>query len=596
MDLSSRQGRAAQGRRIQVAAEAAGLSLAELARQLGCSRALLYQYLGGQVLAQPDRLQHIAGLCGRSLAWFYTDDDEPLPAAERDLELDRLRRELEADKLAHERGRARELVDHLEALADAQAAPPEFTALRRTCERLAERARDLDDPRRLAEAEFRLGNACYALGEFEATRAALTRAIDLFRDLDLPDRERAARQTLGGALAGLGERDRALAEFDAVVAGGELASQWRGRLGRADVFEALGRGEDALAELAEADRLLADQPDSPARRYAELYVAGATVNVYLLNDDFAAALEVARRCEPLAEELACVAQHIEARLNLGYAQRHLGDWVAAAGAFDDAVRLARLAGDRERTATAIACRAELWAVLGLPERARAEGKDALAAALSLGSARGEILAHAALVEAYGRFGDDHEALYHARQGLAAAAGQGWLKLEALLRCRAARIRRRLGEAGAAPEARRALALAEAVGARRVQGLAALELAYLSAAGEAAEHLRLAGRLADETGAWELRFEVDAAAVTLTPETAGVVDRLRAAVERLFAQRDALTGAGVEAGLLEDVTRLTAVRGLITLLRDRGDPDTARAVLEAAAWPPLTVDGEQRPEE
>ncbi|NUQ00913.1 MAG: helix-turn-helix transcriptional regulator, partial [Armatimonadetes bacterium] len=207
MDLGTRAGRAEQGKRIEAAAEAAGLSLAELARRLGCSRALLYQYISGQVLAQPDRLQAIATLCDRSLAWFYADQGESLPAAERDAELERLRRELETEQLAFERSRGRELVEQLESLADAQASPPDFTALRRTCERLVERARDLDQPERLAAAEFRLGNACYALGDLEATRSAMSQAIAHYRELGLLGPERSARQTLGAALAGLGERD-----------------------------------------------------------------------------------------------------------------------------------------------------------------------------------------------------------------------------------------------------------------------------------------------------------------------------------------------------------------------------------------------------
>ncbi|MBI2302824.1 MAG: helix-turn-helix domain-containing protein, partial [Armatimonadetes bacterium] len=288
MDLSTRQGRAEQGRRIQSAAELAGLSLADLAKRIGCSRALIYQYVSGQVLAQADRVQAIARACGKPLGWFYGEDEEP-GAGAREEQLERLRLELDAERLAFERARGRELTEHLAELADAQAAPPDFAALRRTCERLAERARDLADPELLAEAEFRLGNACYALGDYEATRAAMSRAVSGFRELGRTDREGAARQTLGGALAGLGERDRALAEFEAARAAGGFSREWRARVGRADVFEALGRGEEALAELAAAEELLAACADPAESAWAELFLAGATVNVYLLNDDFQAA-------------------------------------------------------------------------------------------------------------------------------------------------------------------------------------------------------------------------------------------------------------------------------------------------------------------
>src|SRR5476651_1691436 len=74
MDLSNRQGRREQGQRIQTAVERAGLSIEELANKIGCSRALIYQYLSGSTLAQPDRLQQIAIECGVSLAYFYDDE------------------------------------------------------------------------------------------------------------------------------------------------------------------------------------------------------------------------------------------------------------------------------------------------------------------------------------------------------------------------------------------------------------------------------------------------------------------------------------------------------------------------------------------
>lgn len=592
VELSRREGRAEQGRRIQEALDAAGLSLADVARQIGCSRALLYQYLAGQVLAQPDRLQAIAELCGRPLAWFYTTADEPLPAAERDAELSRLRRALEEEKLAWQRQRGREVYEQLLHLAEAQAGPPDFAALRRTAEQLVDRARDLGEAEALAAAQFRLGNACYALGDFEATRAAMQAAVSSYRELGQPARERAARQTLGAALAGLGERDRALAEFDEAIAGGDFANVWRGRLGRADVFEALGRGEAALDELQAAAALLADQPESDERRWAELYLAAATANVYMLHDDYATALELARQCEPLAEALACVSQHIEARLNLGVAQLRLGRLEESWQALEDALRLARLTGDGERTAVARALRCELLAVLGRSAEARAEGKDALAAALALGSVRGEVLAHAGLCEAYRRASEPHEALYHGQQGLAAAAGHGLVKAEAEFRLGIARARLALGES-AAGEARRAAALAEAIGARQVQAAAATVLARLAAAAgqdaEAAEQLRVATALAAQTGAWELQWELAALAAQAraAEDPAGAADDWAALARQILEVQERLTANALEAGLLEDEMRLAWVAAAVEQALAAARRDVALDVLAAAAWPPLT---------
>lgn len=576
MDLASREGRREQGARIAAAAEAAGLSLAELAQAVGCSRALIYQYVGGQVLAQADRVQAIARCCGQSLSWFYADEatvPASVPAAD----------DTAAVALA-------ERLATLETLAEAQAAPPDFAAARATAVKLVEAAGESGDAARLARAQYRLGAACHALGELDGARAAMLRAIEGFASVGQDANVLAARQTLGAALAGLGERDRALAEFEQVIAGGAPTSEWRGRLGRADVFEALGRGEEALAELARAEASVAAQPAGAARDWAELYVLAATVNVYLLHDDFAAAQTAARRCAPLAEELACVDQHLEAKLNLGYARRHLGAWAEALEAYDDALRLARLTGDRERQAVALACRAELLAVLGRHESARTQAREGLALGLELGSLRAELLSHLALSETCRRAGELQEALFHAQQALTGAAAHSLAKLEVTARLAVAQARRALGEPGAAQlDERRAAAIAERLGARAAEAQAGLGLARadLDRGDREAARQRLdaARQQAEQTGALELRWE----ALALAAELGADADAACAYLDALQAQRAALLAAGVEEALLEDAARLTQARACLTLGLKAGRRGHVDQWLEAAAWPPLTAE-------
>src|SRR5947208_12075181 len=81
MDLSTREGRREQGGLIQKAVERAGLSVEELANRIGCSRALIYQYLSGTTLAQPDRLQLIAKEVGLPLVSFFGGTSEEPPKA-----------------------------------------------------------------------------------------------------------------------------------------------------------------------------------------------------------------------------------------------------------------------------------------------------------------------------------------------------------------------------------------------------------------------------------------------------------------------------------------------------------------------------------
>src|SRR2546421_5105705 len=123
MDLSNRQGRREQGQRIQTAVERAGLSIEELAGRIGCSRALIYQYLSGSTLAQPDRLQQIAALCGVPLAYFYSDTDEPQTTD--------VAAEQAVGAALHPQDVTQRLGDalrSLQELADAQAGPPDYRA------------------------------------------------------------------------------------------------------------------------------------------------------------------------------------------------------------------------------------------------------------------------------------------------------------------------------------------------------------------------------------------------------------------------------------------------------------------------------------
>ena len=83
IDFTTREGRRAQGRLIQQAAEEAGLSLEALAREIECSRALIYQYVSGATLAQPDRIQLIAQRTGKPLLYFYGGDATPDNLLER---------------------------------------------------------------------------------------------------------------------------------------------------------------------------------------------------------------------------------------------------------------------------------------------------------------------------------------------------------------------------------------------------------------------------------------------------------------------------------------------------------------------------------
>src|SRR5437764_14006352 len=154
MDLSTRQGRREQGLLIQKAVERAGLSVEELANRIGCSRALIYQYLSGTTLAQPDRLQQIGSVTGVTLPFFYgaenkEDGRKPKRAEREDAQ-----------------ARIGDVIRQLEELAHAYECPTDWSALASTCERIISLAGQAYDTRGEAAAHLRLGKARIHTGDF----------------------------------------------------------------------------------------------------------------------------------------------------------------------------------------------------------------------------------------------------------------------------------------------------------------------------------------------------------------------------------------------------------------------------------------------
>ena len=180
MDLSTKQGRREQGLRIQQAVERAGLSIEELAGRVGCSRALIYPYLSGTTLAQPDRLQQIATECGVPLTYFYSDsaDAEAAPSA-TSLPTPSVTTQESLHAVAAPQEVTARLTDSLRALqelADAQEGPPDYRGLASTCERILSLSAQLGDRMAQSRAQRRLGYALYAISDYPRAADALNRA------------------------------------------------------------------------------------------------------------------------------------------------------------------------------------------------------------------------------------------------------------------------------------------------------------------------------------------------------------------------------------------------------------------------------------
>jgi tetratricopeptide (TPR) repeat protein len=587
MDLSNRQGRSEQGQLIQKAIEKAGLSVEELANRIGCSRALIYQYLSGTTLAQPDRLQQIAAQTGVTLAYFY--------GAELPEEARRTRRAGERDD---PHVRLAERIQQLEELAHAQESNPDWSALASTCERIISLASQMDDAKVEARALLRLGKARIRNGEFSRSVVGLSRAAALFAAMNEERGEADARQALGHALLMTGRIAEAREQFTWVANSGPWEARWSGKVSLAAVDEQLGDYRQAMQRCDEAAVILEEGSDLTDVAHGMLYVNANRVNLYMACGDFKSAQTLAERCLEESESLGNSDQHLEARLNLGVCAIWQGRWTTARRLLFATFQMARFLGDRSREAMSRAALALLLAALGDADPAIEHAKDALAAALSQGDHRAELFAQMALSDAYMCSGRMSEARYHANQALGVATALRLSLYIAECRLRIVRLCLRANDLDDAREyLERALARAQQLGARHLEAMSCLlngELRLHSGAPEAAEEgARQARDLSRELGIAPLGWEADAllaraAAASVPPRLEEAIEAATRATGMMEGIRSDLREAGIPDTLLEDEERQEAYLLYARLMTDAGRATDAAAFIEQAGWPPLSV--------
>lgn len=607
MDLSTRQGRREQGLRIQRAVERAGLSIEELAGRIGCSRALIYQYLSGTTLAQPDRLQQIAAIVSVPLAYFYTEEDDPEPAVPS------------SAPVPPPQEVTNRLADSLRALQDlveAQENPPDYRAVAATCERILSLAAQLGDRIALARAQKRLGNACLRMADYPRAADALTRAVALTQEAGDIAGEAAARQSLGNALLAMGRIAEAREQFTRIAGGPVFEGRWQGTLSLGCIHEMQGEYQQAMARFDEAAALLEEAAASGVALPQDIsigliYVNTNRRNVYMDGGDFRAARLLAEKGLADAESLGNADQHLEARFDLAWCDFYTGRWQQAYRGFSTMLQLARFIGDQGRETMARAWLGILLAAAGDYETAIAQGKDALAQALSRGDRRAELYAQLALADAYLTAPHrDSEARYHTNQALAVTLGLRYERGEIECRLRLARVHRQAGEWEEARETvQRALVLAQRLGARHLESLTLLEHAETrfaqradvtqgerntsdeetrAAIGKAAQTaLELAESLELIEARWRANDLLGRLALeSQPPQNEEIEMYLRRTVELLEALRAELRNAGAPDTLLENADCLAVYARLARWLRQNERENAVGELLEQAGWPPL----------
>ncbi len=579
MDLSTRDGRRAQGKLIQAAAKEANLSAEDVARIAGCSRALIYQYYSGATLVQTDRLQKIARALGRSMAHFFGEEGvppvreaerdqtpkppEPQPAGVQEPQAGprSIPRDIDAPNLAT-------VLEDLEQLARAQSGGPDPHGLLATCQRIIALSRLAGDRKAEADALFRCGLAQAELGRHAEAVDPLTRARELYALLGDASSAMHARQALGASHHALGRFDEAAAEFVRVASGVDWECRWRGRIGLAALHEQSGEFDRALEDLAGVLADLDDAPNPESAETARCFAVANQGNVYLGLGEYASALEAAEECERSADLLGLGHQRVEALVNAGMALTALGELGRGRRTLDLARSLARALASESH---GVVCRAVLaWnaAEAGRFEEALGLAREAARDAARGADDRTKALAQWMLARVCDHAGKAEESRFHAEEAvrlleashLTAAALEARALLDEDLtgvadRARERGVRPAEMEAclrqGAPNALERALALANAMGRRdgRIRALAALATVE---AGSDAERGRVREAVA----------EIEALRASETPEMEAV---------------------------LEDPLRLAVCRRWLALLL-AADAGAAEEWLDATAWPPLSEAG------
>jgi transcriptional regulator with XRE-family HTH domain len=430
MDLSTRDGRRLQGEKLKQAAREAGITLDELARAIGCSRALIFQYASGASLAQTDRLQQIAAIVGKPLYWFFLTDEETHPAPSAEAEIGEREKQLreqlervEADKLRSTERRIREDISHLELLLAAHSSAPDQRKIVECCQKLQPLVASLGDTESLASIMLKQGNAQIALQEWGPARECLQQAADLYLNAGKPANAKDCLQSMGHASLMLGRIQEALTLFETVADSTDWTNRWQGTLSIGAAREFMGDYSHAISAFEEALRIVEERSGAETE-IPRLFVEANWANLELDFGDFKSARSRAAECGRSAQRNAVQDQYLEAQLTAGIADLHLGAAESAIARIRTALDLAQLTASKQYQALALACESLWMCAAGRAEVAIANGKEALAIALRSNVLRAEILAQRALCEAYLLADKASEALYHAEQGYAAARAHG----------------------------------------------------------------------------------------------------------------------------------------------------------------------------
>ncbi|MDW8027243.1 MAG: tetratricopeptide repeat protein [Armatimonadota bacterium] len=597
LDLTTPEGRKKQGELILQAIREAGLSVEQVAKDIGCSRALLYQYIAGTTLAQPDKLTLIARRTGKPLVFFYGADLAQPEAIQAEREaFQRERLELER-KLVEERERnLKQQIENLFSLADAQSSPPDWKSAASTCEQIIPLARSIGDEESEAKALFKLGNLRLLMGDIDGALSSLRQAQSLFEKLENKAYALACRQSIGRALLLMGHPEEAKAQFDLAAKSDNWHNRWEATVALAAVSEWVGDFKSAMERLDEAEDLSSQAPTEREGQIVRMFVSANRANVYLACGDFAEAEKLAREALKVAEQIGDRDQQLELMLTIAVCLGHLGKWVEAYESALRAKTLASFANDFERVVVAETVLAQLLAIVGDFDGAKVEAKSALTSALKIRSRRAELWAQKALAETYLREGNSTEARYHAQMSFEIAEGMRHALEHAHSLALKSWTNFQLGDLNSAnEEAEKAFHIADEKGMRYIAALSAwlkAQIAMKRNEKEAEKWLSNALKLAQETGDANLLYSC----LALKGEWSLLKGKLQEAFDALMKAHHLLESwrtdwrnFGLDDTWLEDPFRRKAYLSLAQCIAQKEGKEAAEKFVNELGWLPLIED-------
>jgi len=304
-------------------------SLPEFAKKLGWSRALIYQYVNGQVLVQLDRLQQIAEHTEKKLKWFLVADPKATSAEAAALEDERdrcaariaeLERELGYERETRLNEEAKHRVSLRDALREACLAhrdSGDAASMLEIAARWMELADQSGDDRAVMDANLQMGHAWFLTGEVARAERALSAALTVATALGDARAEQSVRQEMVRVLQASGRSEEARQQALALAESELWWSRWSGLVSLAALAEQTGELSAAQAHLDAASSVV-EEADEPAHRkaVARTYIVSNKANLALAHGRYRQALEISETLRTLAGQASLPDQLREATLNV----------------------------------------------------------------------------------------------------------------------------------------------------------------------------------------------------------------------------------------------------------------------------------------